>query len=138
MQTRTRRSSPGNITELAPGKYRIRYTSGYDENGVQKMPSENFVGSRRDAERRLAKLVGSSPAPRQRGKEITVARLLAGWFQEKRKPTSSDRHLVGLINEAFAERLATELTARDVRSFYAELAEVDYAQSSIHKVHSCL
>jgi integrase len=132
---RSRRSSPGNITALSPGRYRVRLTTGYD-GGVQKQHSETFVGSRAEAERHLTKLAAAHDAPTRSFRHATVEELMHRFLARRgEKKHSTHTYMAAIICDHIGHLDATELGSKQVESFYTNL---DRPQASVHRVHSTL
>src|SRR5688572_24022095 len=119
--TRSRRSSPGNITTLSPGKHRIRLTTGY-EHGVQKQHSEIFLGSRAAAERQLTKVAAARDAPTRTFKNATVEEVMHRWLARRgEQKHSTQRYMAAIICDRIGDVRVQDLGRKQVELFYEEL-----------------
>lgn len=125
--------------------WRLRIYLGRDPvTGKQRRRGKQFRGSRRDAERELARLVAEGEAKKVTTR-ATVAELLSEWIRHCRQAERSISTVHGYeskIRVHIVPNLGTvpldKLTPKMIDDFYGQMREAGYAGSSIHQCHAIL
>lgn len=120
----------GSLEERGPGKWRLSVYVGVDD-GRRRYRRETFLGTRRDAETRLAKLVTEVQGGAKRAKKagpVTVADFLEKWittFEGGWSPSTrrTDRSIVSVhLIPGLGKTKLSRLTTEAIDDFYASLA----------------
>ena len=136
----------GNLTERAPGVWRIRVGAGKDPvTGNYRVVRTTFRGTREQAERALAKLLRDVRAGERAGTEGTVAWLLGRYLEHLE---ASDRaastlrsyrsYIDGNIIPALGTKPLSKLTAADLDRFYASLRAGGRSTATVRQHHAII
>jgi Phage integrase, N-terminal SAM-like domain len=115
--------------EVNSGKWRLRPSAGFDDQGKRLIVSRNFVGTRRQAETALASWSPRSPEKRPRPHAGCVAELLDEWIQsieaDRSKYTVREhrRSIEKTIGPALGSIRLDRLRAKHLDDFYRSLLE---------------
>lgn len=135
----------GSLREREPGRWELRVPLPPDPvSGVRRRRSASFTGTKRQAERELARLVAGADEDRQPGTRATVAMLLDEWWDQKRgrlSPTTA-REYARLIERRLkpdlGQRRLETLSAADLDTYYLRLERKGLGPASIRQLHAVL
>lgn len=135
----------GTIVERAPGRWLIRVFAGRGSDGKTRHINRTIRGSKRDAQRALARLVsGVSDGHVVAGRAMTLAQLVEHWLEDiepQRTPRTINeyrREARHDILPALGTKRIDKLTARDMDSFYRSLLERGLSPASVRRQHALL
>ena len=140
----------GSVVERAPGKWRLRVFVGRDEMGRVRHKNVSFSGTKREAQKELAKLVADVERGRVPiGHSGSVSDLLERWLQaieNERAPYTINeyRRLVAVnIAPSIGKVRLDKLTGARLDAFYASLMSLDrepkpLSGASVRRHHSLL
>lgn len=136
----------GNLTERSPGKWRIRVYSGRDPlTGRQRFVSKTFEGTKRAAEREVAKLIAEVDAGRHEGTGAELGTLLDRWIGHVEaigRSPSTLREYRRLIEREIKPALGSvrldRLKPADLDRLYAQWMRSGTAPNTVHHRHSLL
>ncbi len=134
----------GSITEKGTGKWLIRAYAGR-VNGKTTHVNRTVYGSKRDAQRALAKLVTDvSGGKVSAGQSMTLAQLIERWLHHispQRTPrTIHEYRRVARhdILPVLGTKRIDRLTARDIDNYYRSLLERGLSPASVRRNHALL
>ncbi len=126
---------PGSMRERRPGAWELRVFVGRDEAGRVRHRSRMFEGTKRAAERELARLLAAvedERADRQVlppgwGRDTTINQAIEGWKRngwEDLSPNTTNRYdgiWRNYISESIGKRKIVSLTPYEVESYFRDL-----------------
>lgn len=135
----------GSLREKAPGVWELRVPLPRDPlTRRRRQRSASVRGTKREAQRELARLVAAADEGRQGSTQATLAVLLERWWEHKRdrlSPTTAEEYrrlIAKRIRPALGQVKLGRLTAADLDAFYLGLEREGPAPSSIRQVHALL
>jgi integrase len=129
---------------VGSGKWRLRVSAGYDGQGKRVTLSRNFVGTRRQAETALAKLIADVDGQQTKSHAGSVGELLDEWVEwiepDRSKYTIREhrRSVDKTIKPSLGSVRVDRLTARHLDDFYRSLRGRGLSAASIRRHHSIL
>ena len=121
----------GSKREVRPGVWQLRAGG----------RSSTFVGTGKEAERELARLVAVGDGPRRPASVPTLAELLAQWQSTARLESSTQTtygHVLAHLPVKFGAQRIDRLTLRDFDRLYADLERQGVGAPTIRKLHTIL
>lgn len=136
----------GSIRERGPRYWELRVGQGFDPVTKRYRRTSVYVrGSRRDAERALAKMVGKAAEGRHGGTEATVATLLEEWYAQLVYEDKSPNTLAGYrwrIDKVIVPRLGKiplkKLRTSDLDALYRACMDHEAAPRTVRQHHAVL
>ena len=135
----------GTMVERTPGRWLIRVFAGRGSDGRTRHVNRTVLGTKRDAQRALAKLIADvSGGQVVAGQPMTLVQLVERWLEDiapQRTPRTVHeyrrlaRHDV--LPALGAKRL-DKLTARDIDGYYRSLLERGLSPASVRRNHALL
>lgn len=143
---------PGSMREKRPGAWELRVFVGRDEDGRVRHRSRMFEGTKRAAERELARLVASVEDERadgQRlptgwGRDTTINQAIEGWKRngwEDLSPNTTSRYdgiWRSYIADSIGRRKIVSLTPYEVESYFRDLKKAGLGPKSIRQIRAVL
>jgi len=140
------------MREKRPGAWELRVFVGRDETGRVLHRSRMFEGTKRAAERELARLVAivdEERAERQLlpagwGRDTTINQAIEGWRRngwEDLSPNTTGRYegiWRNYIADSIGERKIVSLTPYEVESYFRELKKAGLGPKSIRQIRAVL
>ena len=126
------------------GKWRLRASAGFDDQGKRLIVSRNFVGTRRQAETALAKLVADVTREQTKTHAGSVRQLLDEWIEsieaDRSKYTVREhrRSIEKTIGPALGSIRLDRLRAKHLDDFYRSLLRRGLSPGSVRRHHSIL
>jgi integrase len=136
----------GSVREIGPGRWELRIPLAPDlVTGRRRQRSVTFRGSKRDANRELARLVADADVGRGHGTRISVGELLDRWWEHKERhlsPTTAreyKRLITNRLRPDLGARRLDAITAAVLDGYYLRLQrDHGLAPSSIRQFHAVL
>src|SRR5271166_3805889 len=135
----------GYIRQRGKTSWELTAYVGYDgEARKRRYATKTFQGTKRDAERALAKFVTEvSEGGRVATAPVSVERVLKQWLdarQAQLSPSTTDRYRVAikLVPEKMKAMSVARLRAHHIEDLYADLVGSGQSGSSIRKLHWAL
>ena len=135
----------GSLREKAPGRWELRVPLPPDPvTGRRRRRSASFEGTKRQAERELARLVAGADDDRSAAQNHTLEHLLGKWWEQKEprlSPTTAreyHRIIVKRLVPTMGTRKVTSIAPADLDTYYLRLAKDGLAPASIRQVHAVL
>ncbi len=133
------------MRERAPGVWELRVPLARDPvTGTRGQLSVRFRGTKREAEKELARVVAAADDGRATATQATLAFLLDRWWEQKkgRLSLSTAAEYRRIIDRQVVPELGkvklSKLTVADLDSLYLRLERTGLAPSSIRQVHAVL
>ena len=129
----------GSISELRPGVYKLRWRTGIDPmTGKYRMQSETFTGTKKQAQRRLAECVSTTP----KGSSVaTVEQLCDEWGRAANVSESTmARYAYALrgVPAGFWKMRASDVTPPMIADVYRQLVADGVGLQTIRKTYTAL
>ncbi len=135
----------GHMRQRGESSWQLTAYVGYDAKaGKRRYTSKTIRGTKRDAERALAKFVTEvAEGGRVATGPISVEQVITQWLDARRaqlSPATTDRYRVAikLIDPAILKMPVARLRAHHIEDLYADLVRSGQSGSSIRKVHWAL
>lgn len=134
------RSSMGSVTQIEPGRWRVRLFRGYKPGGKPDYASKNVQGTRRDAETELARMVlrlGKSP---EAIRKISVYDFMRDvWLPSKTDIRAETRSAYEGLIENHIKRLFGKIALNDLLAYTVtdRLDSIEH-KGAAKKVHGVL
>ncbi len=136
----------GSVREKQPGRWELRVPLAPDPiSGARRQRSVTMSGTKRQAERELARLIAEADSGRDTRTRATLNMLLERWWEHKvgrLSPTTAREYrrlLDKRIRPDLGKRRIDSLTAADLDAYYLRLQQNDkLSPSSVRQVHALL
>lgn len=143
---------PGSMREKRPGAWELRVFVGRDGAGRVRHRSRMFEGTKRAAERELARLVAECEDERAAdrlhstdwGRDTTVNQAIEGWRRngwEDLSPNTTNRYdgiWRNYIADSIGRRRIVTLTPYEVESYFRDLKRAGLGPKSIRQIRAVL
>lgn len=135
----------GSVRQKAPGRWELRVPLPPDRvTGERRRRSVSFSGSKRAAERELARLITAAERDEASAPKATVSSLLDAWWNQKRdrlSPTTAreyGRIIERRLRPDLGRRRLDRLSAADLDAYYVRLEREGLSPASIRQLHAVL
>ena len=143
---------PGSMREKRPGAWELRVFVGRDEAGRVRQRSRMFEGTKRAAERELARLVAAVEderadqrlLPAEWGRDTTINHAIEGWKRngwEDLSPNTSGRYdgiWRNYIAGSIGRRKIMSVTPYEVETYFRDLKKAGLGPKSIRQIRAVL
>ena len=133
----------GSMRERSPGLWELRAPMPRDPvTGNRSQLSVSFRGTKREAEKELARLVADAADGRTHGTQATFGFLLEKWWEQKRGRLSVStaaeyrRIIDRQVNPALGKVKLSKLTVAQLDDLYLGLERSGLAPSTVRQVHA--
>jgi integrase len=132
------------LREKSPGRWELRVPLSTDPiTGARRQASETFHGTKREAQRELARLVAQADAGGRATGRVTFAQLLDRWWEQKRErlsPTTAREYrrvIERRLKPDLGRRPLNKLTVVDLDAYYLRLERDEgLAPASVRQIHA--